>query len=1102
MKSSKFIFIIFIYFIQFFNSSSLYSEIKENSVIVLSDAIHKLNINNNFLVYFDQENILNINDINNDYQNKFRNINKINIINYKNDGIVYWIKFNIKNISNKNKWIVEDNSSGLSRSFEIFLIKDNQIEYSCDKGLYNKIFFINLEKNKEYTVYIKYHRGDFESNIDIYLEKNLLLKENVNHLFYGFFIGIILIMAFYNLFLLFSFRDLSYLYYILSIICFCVFDLAVYGFFCEIFPKFIYSDMLFLNFRLFSIIFFILFTNQILSIKDKLPFTSLINKVLIGLFVMDLILINIFGLRVYSILEIFFSICTFITLLLIIYAGIKLCIKGSSTAAYFIIAVSTFLIPIPFYLLSFINAFPIKLTELKDFYAMDIGALTMIFLFSLALADRIRIIREDKERAQKEAVENQRRALENQQLAIENLEKANTVKDEFLANTSHELRTPLNGIIGLSETLVDYEQGKIPSDAIETLKIIVNCGKRLSTLINDILDFSKMRNNEIEIKKHAVSLKEINTLTFKLLSPLIKNKNLKLVDDIPEDLPPVNADENRLQQIMLNLVGNAIKFTEKGTVNVSARLVGDMVEISVSDTGIGIPADKIGEIFKYFHQVDASASREYGGTGIGLTISKHLIELHGGEIKVRSEVKKGSVFTFTIPKSEDDEPYELQEVYDELASYKIDEDSIKKQISAITQSFKGFRIFAVDDEPVNLQMITRNLKHNEYDVTEFSNGYDLLKSLEGQHLPDLILLDVMLPRMSGFEVCREIRKIYSKITLPVIMLTAKNRIQDLMTGFEVGANDYLIKPISKNELLMRIKSQLEISKIYSVYDKFVPHEFLSFLNKDNLLNIKLGDQIQKEMTVMYSDIRAFSEIAENMSPADNFNFINSYLSQVGPVIRSHEGFIDKYIDDGLLALFYGEPELAIKAAIRMQITVNDYNVDRERFGQPSLKIGIGLHTGLVMLGMIGEESRIETTVLSGNVHFTSNLERLTKFYGASIIVSAQTWQFVKNHDAYNHRLIDIVRFKGKDEPIFLFEIIDGLPEVELNYKMKTKKDFDDAITLYSTKHIQEAYELFKKLNEISPDDMVINVYIKRCEDLLIKYGIPENWDRIFNIFEE
>lgn len=673
-----------------------------------------------------------------------------------------------------------------------------------------------------------------------------------------------------------------------------------------------------------------------------------------------------------------------------------------------------------------------------------------------------------------------------QELELKNaaLQRMDQLKDEFLANTSHELRTPLNGIIGIAESMIDGATGELSDRQIANLSMVVSSARRLSSLVNDILDFSKLKNRDIELQRKPVDFRQIAGLVLTLSRHLLAGKPVELKNEIREELPAVEGDENRLQQIMYNLVGNAIKFTESGSVTISAiALTDDLVEVTVSDTGIGIPPDKFTEIFQAFEQVDASISREYGGTGLGLSITKQLVELHGGTIRVESELGKGSRFIFTLPISTQtisptaDNSQEVVRVREETI--------LPQLLLSLTAPSNGeFTILVVDDEPINLQVVANHLSLQNYAIIQANNGMEALAKIQSGLMPDLILLDIMMPKMSGYEVCKKIREQFSASVMPIVMLTAKNQVSDLVEGLSAGANDYLAKPVLKNELLARIKTHIELSKINVAYGRFVPHEFLRFLGHKSIVDVHLGDQVQKEMSILFADIRNFTTLSEGMSPKENFDFLNSYLRQVGPVIRNHKGFIDKYIGDAVMALFPDAAEDALRAAIDMQTEVSLYNEHCQQKGYTAIAIGIGVHTGSLMLGTIGEEQRMESTVISDAVNLASRLEDLTKVYGASIIISGQTLFGLEDPIKYNYRFVGQVPVKGKKDLVSLFEVFDADPPQIRELKIQTKTPFEEGIILYHEQKLYEAYQIFKSIIQINDQDKAARLYIQNCEQFL------------------
>lgn len=400
------------------------------------------------------------------------------------------------------------------------------------------------------------------------------------------------------------------------------------------------------------------------------------------------------------------------------------------------------------------------------------------------------------------------------------LKQVDRLKDEFLANTSHELRTPLNGIIGLTESLLDGAAGELPSKARHNLAMVVASGRRLTNLVNDILDFSKLKDQNLELSKKAVDLHALVDVVLTLSEPMTIGKDIVLTNDIHSDLPPALGDEDRLQQILLNLVSNGIKFSERGEVKVSAAIELGQLKICVSDNGIGIDPGKLETIFESFEKFDGKARRTSGGAGLGLAVSKRLVELHGGQIKVESEPGKGTVFHFNLPMS--DEP--IEQVQNTLAAemaarmQKLSEETGLDEYDDVVAhqpeiECKRFRILLVDDEPVNRRVLANHLRVHDYHLIEAASGEEALLAMEMNGPFDLILLDIMMPRMSGFEVCEKLREKYPVSDLAIIFLTATNQVADLVQSFAVGANDYLTKPVVKHELLSRVEMHLKMLDI-------------------------------------------------------------------------------------------------------------------------------------------------------------------------------------------------------------------------------------------------------------------------------------------------
>lgn len=706
------------------------------------------------------------------------------------------------------------------------------------------------------------------------------------------------------------------------------------------------------------------------------------------------------------------------------------------------------------------------------------------------------------------ALRNSEEALKQANLDLKHLDR---LKDEFLANTSHELRTPLNGIIGLAESLIDGAAGAVTSLQQKNLGMIVYCGYRLVHLVNDLLDFSKLKHKTIELQLKPIGMREIAEVTLSICQPLIGTKSLKLINGIPAEVPLVLADENRVQQILQNLIANGIKFTSEGVIEVSAQLresvadtpdSSDYLAITVSDTGIGIAEDKLERIFESFEQADGSTAREYGGTGLGLSITKQLVELHGGEITVESTVGVGSRFTFTLPIASVEvipgEPLSSSSVsrriikeestpsFDSFGKAPI---SPEESIGTLTllnddENSEQFKILIVDDEPINLQVLVNHLSLHNYAITQASNGIEALEVIERGFKPDLILLDVMMPKMTGLEVCQKLRDVFPATEVPILMLTAKTQIDVLVQGFGSGANDYLTKPISKNELLARIKTHLRLSHINLAYSRFVPREFLQLLNKESIIDVKLSDSVNQSMSILFSDIRDFTPLSERMTPEETFKFINAYLSRMEPAIAANNGFIDKYIGDAIMALFNGEADDAVQAGIAMIRSLGEYNRDRLALGEQPIKIGIGINTGDLMLGTVGGKTRMDGTAIGDAVNLASRIEGLTKQYDVSLLISDRTFSRLKNPSHYGIRKIDTVKVKGKLELVTVYEVFDADPPDLKVSKLETKQDFETALYYYNQNSPEEAQELFERCLCQNPEDKVAQIYRDRTQEKL------------------
>jgi GAF domain-containing protein/CheY-like chemotaxis protein len=397
------------------------------------------------------------------------------------------------------------------------------------------------------------------------------------------------------------------------------------------------------------------------------------------------------------------------------------------------------------------------------------------------------------------------RAFREQQETAERLKGIDKLKTQFLANMSHELRTPLNSIIGFSRVILKGIDGPLTELQKTDLTSIHNSGQHLLGLINNILDLSKIEAGKMELNFEETEIEPIIKTVMATAVALVKDKAVRLQPEVPENLPMMWADSTRIRQVILNLVSNACKFTEEGSVTVRVKADHEKVVFSVIDTGIGIPENQLQSIFEEFTQVDASTTRKVGGTGLGLPISRHFVEMHQGEIWVESKPGHGSTFSFYIPLKPPAEE-EVEPRYESSPDDKGRPDG--KRL-----------VIAIDDDPGVITLYKRYLEKQNYEVIGINHTHDIVKHIKA-HAPFAILLDIIIPGKDGWQVLKELKEDPFTRDIPVIVCSI---VSDKNRGFSLGATNYLIKPIVENELVEALRRvdnhQKEEVKVLVVDDK-------------------------------------------------------------------------------------------------------------------------------------------------------------------------------------------------------------------------------------------------------------------------------------------
>ncbi|MEZ4847563.1 MAG: 7TM diverse intracellular signaling domain-containing protein [Bacteroidia bacterium] len=317
----------------------------------------------------------------------------------------------------------------------------------------------------------------------------------------------------------------------------------------------------------------------------------------------------------------------------------------------------------------------------------------------------------------------------------------------------------------------------------------------------------------------------------------------------------------------------------------------------------------------------------------------------------------------------------------------------------------------------------------------------------------------------------------------------------LALGYKMRQNERLKLKAEQEKVKAQEALNLELSKVNTAFGRFVPHEFLKSLGYDTILDVKLGDQVEKEVTVFFSDIRAYTTLSEQMSPRDNFNFLNAYLGRVGPIIKDHDGFVNQYYGDGIMALFMRSAQDAVTAAIQIHERLKAYNIERESKGRIPLKIGIGLHTGPLMMGVIGDTLRMEAGVVSNTVNTAARMEGLTKYFFTSTLISEYTLKRMHAPEHFSYRFLGIVIVKGQETPIKVYDFFDGDPNSVIQLKQQTKADFEHGLQCYFQKSFIEAAKAFDKVLAIDPEDKVCQRYKEYTTQYIVE-GVSESWSGI------
>eukprot|EP00750_Incisomonas_marina_P015150 INCI18098.1.p1 GENE.INCI18098.1~~INCI18098.1.p1 ORF type:complete len:1351 (+),score=240.12 INCI18098.1:202-4053(+) len=633
-------------------------------------------------------------------------------------------------------------------------------------------------------------------------------------------------------------------------------------------------------------------------------------------------------------------------------------------------------------------------------------------------------------------------------------------QQDFFQKIVHELRTPLHGITHiLRRTLA-----RVPRQFKSGLSLALSQSQQLLSLVNDIMDAATIANySGLSVAKERVNICRVISRSVAIIQPQI-SRYKRLVNEAVGSQLFVMGDANRLQQVLTNVIGNAVKFTARGNITVSVEdCVGSsdpnktgMILVKVTDEGRGIPADKLPHIFDKFNRGDEEGVRSIAGTGLGLALCRSLVEAHGGRFFVKSEVGVGSEFSFTVPADQattgntnnghersDGRPFTEDEddsvgdgldstiaapagadtpVDQQLRAKDAEITSLKRELQALqmrlaqaqahnaasnpnnsnghsapgntdsalvkaaaspnassvtrrpchSDLFGVVEILSVDDHPVN-QMVIENIvaSMEGYKVTACMDGFSALQLVEQrEYLPDLILLDVMMPGTSGYEVCTKLRQKYKPSALPVIMVSAKNREKEIVAGLKSGANDYITKPFNRTELVARMEMQLRLKNVWLVeQEAHQTSELLSEMLPSHIITrLKGGERLiadgHEEVTLMFSDIVCFTDLVARLDTMQVVQLLNDVFSCFDALTDECGVYKVETIGDAYLVVAGHNADTAddhaqrvFRFAQRMLKACEDIPIPdgKAHVGKLHVQVRVGIHTGHAFSGVVGHK---------------------------------------------------------------------------------------------------------------------------------------------------
>jgi len=884
---------------------SLNSSLSANETLTITSSHNYYNLKPSMKIFETDENY-SFNEILN-LEHQFL-LTEIQVYVPKNEKSVLWVKVELLSLLDfPEDWFFQFLNYNLKNiDFYVYNGKDIIYHKSGTKveqvekeiSFLMPMFKINLKPGSQYKIYAKIETEDIISLDMPFYNIKYHSKFGVKKIIiFSVLAGMIAGLFLYNLFLFFTTREIIYLFYSGFVCSFFLYEISIYG----ISYQYIWNENYIMKGRenliysCTSLFFLILLTREYFNTKKNYP---VLNKLFIIFMILTIGFIIIF-LSVDNINNalIFGRFFELSIVLLVILLSIISSLKKYKPAYYFLSS----------WLVLLLTVIIVQLINLEIIYInmdvetmLQIGAVLQAVLMSLGQADRINIIMS-----------------ENFSIKIEkeNIQKINNIKSNFFANISHEIRTPLTLMITPIEAVLSGNFKGSPDTSF--FESIHRNGVRLINLINKLLDFSKLDAGQMNLHIGEYNMVDFIIKFSSVISPICATKGLKLDINTDSDKLPVYFDPETMEKIFVNIFSNSVKFTDSGSISISIKKTvinnTNYCTVEISDTGIGIPDDKIGIVFDRFSQADSGSTKKYQGTGIGLALTKELVELHGGNITVKSmHIEKypdshGSVFTINLPMGK--EHYNGNSSVQFIQSNKLDifqNTNEMKIISDVPQNVmignttnndQSIPNILVVEDSQDMHNLLNDILRGSFNTINKNSGTEVVDYLKNdENIPDLIISDVMMPVMDGYELTEKLHTDPRLEGIPIILLTAKSETSMKIEGLEKGATDYISKPFNSRELLARINSQLEMKRLRDRLKKSNEHLFAKLekiINKnDNTISMSLENKLKKILEYINENYK-FDISRENIASVTDIH--HDTLSRS---FKSYTGKrFDTYIND-------------------------------------------------------------------------------------------------------------------------------------------------------------------------------------------------------------